>query len=190
MTADSENNIFGRTLNPHNTSLTAGGSTGGEGALIAFRGSPLGVDSEIAGSIRIPSLCCGIYGFKHISERVPFRGQSKYPFPKDHLPGIAPVGGPMANSIEDLEMFIKITLGQRPWNYDPSAVNIPWRDLGDKDTKLTIGVMAEDPEYPLHPPVRRSLAKTASALGNAGHKLVYLPQDPKRSAGLGGRIGF
>ncbi|EXA30938.1 hypothetical protein FOVG_17715 [Fusarium oxysporum f. sp. pisi HDV247] len=190
MTADSENNIFGRTLNPHNTSLTAGGSTGGEGALIAFRGSPLGVGSDIAGSIRIPSLCCGIYGFKPTSERVPFRGQSEYPFPKDHLPGIAPVGGPMANSIEDLEMFIKITLGQRPWNYDPSAVDIPWRDLGDKDTKLTIGVMAEDPEYPLHPPVRRALAKAASALENAGHKLVYLPQDPKRNAGLGGRIGF
>ncbi|EGU77586.1 hypothetical protein FOPG_15002 [Fusarium oxysporum f. sp. conglutinans race 2 54008] len=190
MTADSENNIFGRTLNPHNTSLTAGGSTGGEGALVAFRGSPLGVGSDIAGSIRIPSLCCGIYGFKPTSERVPFGGQSEYPFPKDHIPGIAPVGGPMANSIEDLELFMKITLAQRPWNYDPTVVDIPWRDLGEADNKLTIGVMAEDPEYPLHPPVRRALAKAASALENAGHKLVYLSQDPKRNAGLGARIGF
>ncbi|KAF5986296.1 general amidase [Fusarium coicis] len=190
MTADSENNIFGRTLNPHNTSLTAGGSTGGEGALVAFRGSPLGVGSDIAGSIRIPSLCCGIYGFKPTSERVPFGGQSEYPFPKDYLPGIAPVGGPMANSIEDLELFMKITLAQRPWNYDPTVADIPWRDLGEGDAKLTIGVMAEDPEYPLHPPVRRALAKAASALENAGHKLVYLSQDPKRNAGLGGRIGF
>ncbi|KAG5804417.1 hypothetical protein H9Q71_011005 [Fusarium xylarioides] len=190
MTADSENNIFGRTLNPHNTSLTAGGSTGGEGALVAFRGSPLGVGSDIAGSIRIPSLCCSIYGFKPTSERVPFGGQSEYPFPKDHIPGIAPVGGPMANSIEGLELFMKITLAQRPWNYDPTVADIPWRDLGEADTKLTIGVMAEDPEYPLHPPVRRALAKAASALENAGHKLVYLSQDPKRNAGLGARIGF
>ncbi|KUI63179.1 Acetamidase [Cytospora mali] len=47
MTADSHNNIFGRTLNPWNTSLTAGGSTGGEGALIAFRGSPLGIGTDV-----------------------------------------------------------------------------------------------------------------------------------------------
>ncbi|KAK1657828.1 amidase signature domain-containing protein [Colletotrichum godetiae] len=74
MTADSENNIFGRTLNPHKTNLTAGGSTGGEGALVAFRGSILGVGSDIAGSIRIPSLCCGIYGFKQLPSRLIFLG--------------------------------------------------------------------------------------------------------------------
>ncbi|WZH45270.1 amidase signature domain-containing protein [Fusarium acuminatum] len=191
MTADSENNIFGRTLNPHNTSLTAGGSTGGEGALIAFRGSPLGVGSDIAGSIRIPSLCCGIYGFKPTSDRVPFGGQSEYPFPKDHLPGVPPVGGPMANSVEDLELFMKVTMSQRPWHYDPSVADIPWRDLRDSSEKrLTIGVLAEDPDYPLHPPVRRALAKAASALENAGHKMVYLSSDPQRNAGLGGRLGF
>ncbi|KAL1609874.1 hypothetical protein SLS60_001539 [Paraconiothyrium brasiliense] len=43
MTADSDNNVFGRTLNPRNTALTVGGSTGGEGALIALRGSVLGI---------------------------------------------------------------------------------------------------------------------------------------------------
>ena len=59
MTADSDNNIFGRALNPHNTLLNAGGSSGGEGALIAFRGSPLGVGTDVAGSVRIPALCCG-----------------------------------------------------------------------------------------------------------------------------------
>lgn len=47
--AETFNNIFGRTLNPHNRSLTCGGSSGGEGALIALRGSPLGVGSDIGG---------------------------------------------------------------------------------------------------------------------------------------------
>lgn len=59
MTADSQTNLFGRVLNPHKLSLTAGGSSGGEGALIAFRGSILGVGTDIGGSIRIPSICCG-----------------------------------------------------------------------------------------------------------------------------------
>lgn len=49
---ETSNNIYGRTLNPYDPSLSAGGSTGGEGALIAMRGSPLGVGTDIAGSIR------------------------------------------------------------------------------------------------------------------------------------------
>ncbi|KAJ4004799.1 hypothetical protein NW752_009535 [Fusarium irregulare] len=189
MTADSENNLFGRTLNPHNTSLTAGGSTGGEGALVAFKGSPLGVGSDIAGSIRIPSLCCGIYGFKPTADRVPFGGQSEYPFPKIHLPGVMPVAGPMGSSVEDLQMFMKVTMAQRPWKYDSSVADIPWRDLsGDK--RLVIGVMAEDPDYPLHPPVKRTLSKAATTLEKAGHKIIHLPASPQRNAGHGARIGF
>jgi amidase len=71
------------------------------------------------------------------------------------------------------------------------VADIPWRDLRDSSEKrLTIGVLAEDPDYPLHPPVRRALAKAASALENAGHKMVYLSSDPQRNAGLGGRLGF
>ncbi|UKZ84084.1 uncharacterized protein TrAFT101_000007 [Trichoderma asperellum] len=53
MTADSENNIFLRTLNPYNLCLTAGGSSGGEGSLVAQRGSILGIGTDIAGSVRI-----------------------------------------------------------------------------------------------------------------------------------------
>lgn len=64
MTGDSDNNVFGRTLNPRNVSLTAGGSTGGEGALLALRGSVLGVGTDIGGSVRVPAVCNGIYGFR------------------------------------------------------------------------------------------------------------------------------
>ncbi|EMR64716.1 putative general amidase-b protein [Eutypa lata UCREL1] len=60
MTGDSDNNVFGRTLNPRNKLLTAGGSTGGEGALLALRGSILGVGTDIGGSIRVPSLRVGV----------------------------------------------------------------------------------------------------------------------------------
>ncbi|KAK7414029.1 hypothetical protein QQX98_007061 [Neonectria punicea] len=191
MTADSENNIFGRTLNPHNTYLTAGGSTGGEGALLSFRGSVLGVGSDIAGSIRIPSLCCGIYGFKPTADRVPFSGQSEYPFPKTTLPGVIPVGGPMANSVDDLALFMKVIMSQRPWRYDSTVSDIPWRTTEPaKDGSLVVGVLAEDPDYPLHPPVKRALETAALALEKVGHKILHLPADPLRSAGFGARIGF
>jgi amidase len=68
------NKIFGRTTNPHCRILTAGGSSGGEGALIALKGSPLGVGSDIGGSIRIPSAYCGIYGMRPSYHRVPYAG--------------------------------------------------------------------------------------------------------------------
>lgn len=45
------NNIFGRTTNPYNRSLTSGGSSGGEGALVALKGSPIGVGSDIGGCV-------------------------------------------------------------------------------------------------------------------------------------------
>ncbi|KAF4984102.1 hypothetical protein FZEAL_641 [Fusarium zealandicum] len=191
MTADSENNVFGRTLNPHNTNLTAGGSTGGEGALLSFRGSPLGVGTDIAGSIRIPSLCCGIYGFKPTGDRVPFWGQAHYPFPRIALPGVVPTAGPMGNSVEDLLMFMRTVMGQQPWRYDPTAINVPWRDLNEGfDKPLTIGILSDDPSSPVHPPVRRALEKAASALQKDGHNVVHLSPNPQTSAGLGGKIGF
>jgi hypothetical protein len=45
--------VFGRTLNPVNTILTAGGSSGGEGSLIGFRGAPLGIGTDIAGAFSL-----------------------------------------------------------------------------------------------------------------------------------------
>jgi amidase len=48
---ETNNNIWGRTLNPFNRALTPGGSSGGEGALIAMNGSPLGLGTDIGGSI-------------------------------------------------------------------------------------------------------------------------------------------
>ncbi|KAL4972618.1 amidase signature domain-containing protein [Aspergillus desertorum] len=104
MTGDSENNIFGRTLNPHNTHLTAGGSSGGEGALVAFRGSILGIGTDIAGSIRIPSLCCGVYGFKPSIDRIPWGGQVA-DLAMEGIPGLKPSAGPLARNLEDSRDF-------------------------------------------------------------------------------------
>ncbi|KAK6221634.1 acetamidase [Colletotrichum tabaci] len=64
MHLETSSNIYGTTLNPSNLSLTPGGSSGGEAALIAFRGSVLGVGGDSGGSIRAPAGFTGIYGFK------------------------------------------------------------------------------------------------------------------------------
>lgn len=77
--------------------------------------------------------------------------------------------------------------------YDPQSLPLVWRNLErDWDNKqLTIGLLAEDPDYPLQPPVQRALQEAADLLTRAGHRLVTLPHDGARSgAGLGGRLSF
>ena len=49
--SETYNHVFGRTTNPYNRYMTSGGSSGGEGALVAMRGSPLGVGTDIAGYV-------------------------------------------------------------------------------------------------------------------------------------------
>lgn len=171
--------------------MTAGGSSGGEGALVAFRGSILGVGTDVAGSVRIPSLCCGVYGFKPTADRIPFAGQTGYPFPRPKLPGVPVVAGPIATSVEDLTLMMTSVMSKRPWKYDVTAMDIPWRETGlDENARLTIGVLAEDPDHPLHPPVRRALDTAAKALQAAGHTIVRLPEGPKHSPGLAERIAW
>ncbi len=57
MYSESSNHLWGTTLNPHNRTLHPGGSSGGEGALVAIKGSPLGVGTDVGGSVRILLLC-------------------------------------------------------------------------------------------------------------------------------------
>ncbi|KAF3771320.1 amidase [Cryphonectria parasitica EP155] len=176
MTADSDNNVFGRTLNPWNTSLTAGGSSGGEGALVAFRGSPLGVGTDVAGSIRIPSLCCGLYGLKPTASRVPYGKQAPLGDPGLHT--VTASAGPLSHDLNALEIFMQAVLDARPALLDATALDIPWRHASTipPTTKqpLRLGLLAEDPLFPLHPTVRNTLAEAADRLRRAGHEIVPL----------------
>jgi Asp-tRNA(Asn)/Glu-tRNA(Gln) amidotransferase A subunit family amidase len=129
MTCDSSTKVFGRACNPYSRFLTAGGSCGGEGALIAMRGSILGVGTDVGGSTRIPSFCCGITGFKALVERLPFAGQTP-PGRPGLAGGIAVALVPLCTSLRDAELFfptiMSCRLVQRIWMttlWDPCASN-------------------------------------------------------------------
>jgi len=173
MTADSHNNIFGRTLNPHNLSLTAGGSTGGEGALVAMKGSALGVTTDIAGSNRIPTLCCGGSSLKPTASRVPFAGGVAVGRIGSPSP-ILPVIGPCGRSVRDYALFMKSVLDQQPWRVDEHALNVPWRTAQPCSKPLRFGLIRGCRERPVHPPIARALHDTATALKNAGHHILLL----------------
>ncbi|KAJ4304626.1 hypothetical protein N0V90_000152 [Kalmusia sp. IMI 367209] len=171
MTGDSDNNVFGRTLNPRNTALTAGGSTGGEGALLALRGSVLGVGTDIGGSIRVPSVCNGIYGFRPSVGIVPHGGVRDLTTPGTD--GVRSTAGPMATSLRDIALFLKTTMQAKTWQYDSTVVSVPWTNLTPKD-KVRIGLVLDEGIYTPSPPVRRGLKK-ASDLLRSSDRIEIIP---------------
>ena len=71
---ESTNDVWGQCKNPHNTDYSPGGSTGGEGALLAFGGSRIGVGSDVAGSVRAPAHYSGCYSLRCSTGRWPKLG--------------------------------------------------------------------------------------------------------------------
>ncbi|KAJ3536825.1 hypothetical protein NM208_g6489 [Fusarium decemcellulare] len=175
------NNIFGRTMNPHNLSLTPGGSSSGESAIVGLRGSVMGVGTDMGGSIRAPALCTGVFGFKPTAQRIPWAKQHRL-IPKG-WPAILPTLGPLAHSARDLTLFTKTVLQAQPWLRDSTALAIPWRDLPPQKT-LTIGVWLNDPGFPVFPTVARFLTSAADKLRAAGHTVKVLKSTPSVVAAM------
>lgn len=163
--------------NPHKLSLGPGGSSGGEGALIGLRGSLIGVGTDIGGSYRVPALCCGVYGFRPTVDRVP-HGNQVLPI-KAGWPGVLPCAGPLTTSARDVGLFLSAVITKEAWALDYSALPVPWQGTPPNPSmKLSIGLLLEDPAYPVSPPITRALETAAKMLEAAGHTLSTLRNPP------------
>jgi len=127
---ESDNLIYGRTSNPYDLSLSPGGSSGGESAIIAAGGSPFGLGSDAGGSVRFPAHCTGITAIKPTSGRVPRTGH--FQGPGGLLDAVWQIG-PLARFVEDLTTVLPIIAGV-DWR-DPSIVPMPLRDAAKVDFK-------------------------------------------------------
>lgn len=101
-----ENHHFGQVLNPWDRGRSPGGSSSGSAAAVAAGIGIGSVGTDTRGSIRIPASCCGITGFKPSRGVVPLRGV----FPLSHILDHA---GPMARSVEDVELLLQVMAGAR-----------------------------------------------------------------------------
>lgn len=185
MIAESVNNVYGRTVNPLNRSLTSGGSSGGESALIAFGGSPLGVGTDIGGSLRIPAACTGIFTLRPSFGRFPtLRCRSGLAGQE----AVQSVNGPMARSLGDCVLFAEAVVGSEPWRLDPRCLPIPWRVVPEMKT-LKLGVMWNDGMVMPTPPVRRALEETVKKIQAAGHEIVeWKPEGHEKAIKMLGRM--
>jgi amidase len=164
MQLECASNLYGVTVNPYNTSLSSGGSSGGEGALLALGGSVIGIGSDVGGSIRVPAAACGIYGFKPTANRIPTLGWSSTP------PGADPIQtviGPMSKSLDGIETFMQVALDAKPWTQEPVLIPFPWRSANLSPTAekpIRIGIMWHDGVVLPHPPVTRTLKEFVDSL--------------------------
>jgi amidase len=161
---ESDNLIYGRTNNPYDLERTSGGSSGGEAALIAACGSPFGLGSDAAGSVRLPAHFCGISSIKPTSGRLPRTG---------HVP---PSGGwietvwqigPMARHVEDLWTLMPILA--RADGRDFTCVEMPYPDPAHFDvTRARVAFFTDNGIAPASADTVATVRRAAEALAREG----------------------
>lgn len=138
-----------------------------------MRGSILGLATDVAGSCRIPALCCGLTSFKPSAGRVPFGGG----VPPGRLGSPAPIHpviGPMGHSIYDVELAMRTICNSDTWSFDEGVLGVPWRQIQPYTRPLRFGLIRGIPKRPLHPPIARALHSCATKLKSGGHQMTLL----------------
>ncbi|KAJ5109660.1 hypothetical protein N7532_002305 [Penicillium argentinense] len=174
---ESANGLWGHCLNPHVPGYSPGGSTGGEGALLA-QGGRIGIGSDVAGSVRVPAAWSGIYSLRCSTGRWPKAGVSTSMPGQEGIPSVF---SPMARTLNDLTYFTQAIIGMQPWKYDHSVHPISWRrdlETEAQNKPLRIGVMSNDGVVPPTPAIERALETTISALTSAGHTVSEITFPP------------
>ncbi len=118
---DTSNSLRGRTGNAWDPSLTPGGSSGGEGAALASRMSPLGLGNDIGGSLRAPAFCNGVVGLRPTMHRVP-EASSVPPVDGVLCGQMMATDGPMARTVADVRLALGLLNGSDP--RDPLSVDV------------------------------------------------------------------
>ncbi|GAC1351010.1 MAG: amidase [Ktedonobacteraceae bacterium] len=164
---ESDNPVYGRTNNPWNLDRSPGGSSGGQAAIIAAGGSPLGLGTDIGGSIRIPATFCGITGLKPTTGRTTDAGRYSM-----HIGQRAVVSqvGVLARRVDDVELGLEIINGGR------NPATEPPMPLGDPRTvdvsRLRVAYYTDDGTFQVAPAVRRAVLEAADILKSAGAQVT------------------
>ena len=165
---ESENPVWGRTNNAYDLGRTAGGSSGGEGAAIGSGFAPIGLGTDIGGSIRLPAFFNGVFGHKPTGALVPHSGH--YPFPNER--GSALLGsGPLARRAEDLMPFLRIVAG--PDGIDRTVHEAELGDPADVSIEGLRVVLSDDATLiPVALELRNARIHAARVLRDAGAEVV------------------
>jgi fatty acid amide hydrolase len=181
---ESDNPVYGRTNHPEDAERSPGGSSGGEGALLAAGASALGLGTDIGGSVRVPAAFCGVYGMKPTSGRCDDAGRFSVPIGQRAVPSQV---GVLGRSARDVALGLEIINGGR--TPPPDGTLVPPMPLGDPAaidvTRLRIAWYEDDGTFSPSPAVRRAVRESAALLRARGATLVeWTPPEVSRARDL------
>lgn len=156
------NRIFGQTNNPWDLKRTPGGSSGGEAAAIASRMSPIGVGSDVGGSIREPANYCGIVGLKATHGRIPLTG---------HWPDVLlryMHVGPLSRTVRDASLALSILSGSDGIDAYSLPLDPPIINLDPSINGLKIALCTEGYFDPVDPEVKQKVLNAAKIFEEMG----------------------
>ncbi|HET8845774.1 MAG TPA: amidase family protein, partial [Ktedonobacteraceae bacterium] len=177
---ESDNPLYGRTNNPWNNERSPGGSSGGQAAIIAAGSAPLGLGTDLGGSLRIPATFCGIASLKPTAGRTPDAGRYSIPFGQRAI--VSQVGA-LARTVDDVALGTEIINGGRSPNVEPPQPLGDYRTV--KVADLRVAYYTDDGTFQTAPAMRRAVLEAAAILRNAGAQVTqWTPPDVSHAADL------
>jgi amidase len=163
------NDLFGTTNNPWDATRVPGGSSGGAAAAVAAGFTAFELGTDIGGSVRIPSHCCGVFGLKPSFGVVSQRGYL------DHVGGGTTdadinVFGPIARSAEDLDLLLGVLAGPDDDRAVAWRIELP-APRRSEPADYRVGVWFDAPDMPIDPDELALLRHAADALSDAGARV-------------------
>lgn len=166
MRYDTDNALHGRTYNPWSRAHTPGGSSGGAGAAVAAGICAIAHGNDIAGSVRYPAYCNGVFGLRPTYGRVPSfnaTGQGRATISAS----LMAVQGPLARSVADMRLAfaaMAVPDPRDPRCVDPAPFPPPSRPI-------RVAVMAEPEGCPMRPEISAAVRRAGQALAAAGYQV-------------------
>jgi fatty acid amide hydrolase len=160
------NPVYGTTNNPHSSRHTSGGSSGGEGAVVGAAASPVGIGTDIGGSVRIPAAFCGTCSIKPTMGRTV--DATRFIDRPIQL-SINSVVGVLANYAEDLQLFLDIlnkAAGEQ-------RTVMPLQSYRNVDvTRLKVGYLLSDGLFEPMGAVKRAVLESVEKLKSLGVQVI------------------
>ncbi len=163
---DTDNDLFGRTLNPWDPFRVPGGSSGGDAVAVATGMTPLGLGNDYGGSLRLPAYAAGVCALRPSAGRIP-APMAEITEPVSLSLQLFAVNGPIARRVDDLDAAFTVMHGAD--GSDPAALTLP--HPASYDGPRRVAVVRDPLGWGVDPQVAAAVDRAAAALAAAGWTL-------------------